>query len=389
MANTLTGLYPIMYNAMNIVSRELIGLIPAVSRDATAEMAAEDQTIRSPVVPTMAAADITATNIAASGTDQTVSYVDMTISEARKVSFNLTGEQARGLGSSNNRSIAEQRFAQAFRTLSGEIETDLAELYVDASRAYGTAGTTPFNTGDDLTDATEAMRILDDNGAPKSDRSLVLGTAAVAKLLGKQPSMFRVNEAGSATMRRFGQLEQLFGFNFGASDKIKSHTAGAGASASLSPTYLVDYGSGYVAGTNDVNTDTGTGAFVDGDIVTFASDGNKYLITGAETGGNDTVLNLANPGLVAAISDGDTVLGIGNYVANMAFSRDAIHLAARVPAVPDGGDQADDRTYITDPVSGLVFEVSIYRQYRQVTYEVALCWGVKAIKPEHMALLLG
>lgn len=388
MANTLTGLYPVMYNAMNTVSRELIGLIPAVSRDATAEMAAVNQTVRSPVVGSMSASDITPTNIAASGTDQTINYVDITITKQRKVTFNLTGEQARGLGQ-NNVPIAQQRFAQAFRTLSGEIETDLASLYKDASRAYGTGGTTPFGTGDDLTDLTEAMRILDDNGAPKSDRSCVLNTAAVAKLLGKQPSMFRLNESGTDRMRVFGQMEQLFGFSMGASDKISLHTAGAGAATGLSPTYLVDNGAGYAAGTNDVNIDTGTGAFVDGDIVQFAGDGYKYLITGAEAGGDDTVLNLANPGLMLAISDGDTVVGAGNYTPNMVLSRDAIQLAARVPALPDGGDQADDRTYIADPVSGLVFEVSVYRQYRQVTYEVAICWGFSAIKPEHMALLLG
>lgn len=388
MANTLTGLIHPIEAAMDVVSRELVGFIPAVSRDATQEQAAVDQTVRSPVVPAMTAANITATNIAASGTDQTIGYVDITISNQRKVSFNLTGEQEKGLGA-HNRSIAQDRFAQAFRTLSNEIEDDIAELYVDASRAYGTGGTTPFGTGDDLTDASEVMRILDDNGAPKTDRHLILGNAAVAKLLGKQPSVFRVNESGEAAGRRLGALTDMFGFSFGASGQVKSHTAGAGASASLSPTYLVDNVAGYAVGTNDVNIDTGTGAFVDGDVVQFASDGYKYVITDAETGGTDTVLNLANPGLRLAISDGDTVLGVGNYTANMAFSRDAIQLAARVPAVPSGGDQADDRMYVTDPHSGLSFEISVYRQYRQVTYEVAICWGVKAIKTEHMALLLG
>lgn len=387
MANTLTGLYPIMYNAMNIVSREMIGFIAAVSRDATAEMAAVNQTVRSPVVPTMTAADITPTNIAGAGTDQTIGSVDIVISNQRKVTFNLTGEEERGLGASNNQSIAIQRFAQAFRTLANEIETDLAETYVSASRAYGTAGTTPFGTGDDLTDLSEVLRILNDNGAPASDRHVVLGSAAVAKLLGKQPSMFRVNEAGDDMTRRLGMLQQMFNAEMHHSGQVIDHIAGAAAASS--PDYLVDNGSGYAIGATTLNIDTGSGALKAGDLASIAGDDSKYVVTTAAAGGNDTSMILANPGLRVAADDGDAVTFASSYTANLAFSRDAIQLAARVPAVPTGGDQADDRAYVTDPVSGLTFEISVYRQYRQVTYEVALCWGVKAVKPEHMAILVG
>lgn len=378
MANTLTGLYPIMYNAMNVVSRELIGFISAVSRDATAEMAAVNQTVRSPVVPTMAAADITPTNIAAAGTDQTIDYVDITIDNQRKVTFNLTGEEERGLGP-NNQPIAMQRFAQAFRTLANEIETDLAELYVSASRANGTAGTTPFGTGDDLTDLSEALRILNENGAPMTDRHVVLGSSAVAKLIGKQPSLFRVNEAGDNMTRRFGELMPMFGAEFHHSGQVVDHSA-SGATGH-------DINGGDAVGTTSLTVDGGTGTIVAGDVITIAGDDNKYVVnTGVGASGE---LVIAEPGLKAAAADAAEITVLTDYTANMVFSRDAFQLAARTPAVPSGGDQADDRTYITDPVSGLTFEISVYRQYRQVTYEVAICWGVKAIKPEHAALLLG
>jgi hypothetical protein len=52
-------------------------------------------------------------------------------------------------------------------------------------------------------------------------------------------------------------------------------------------------------------------------------------------------------------------------------------------------DLAEDVQLVTDPVSGITFEVSMYRQYRQMVYYVALAWGANAIKPNHIATLMG
>jgi len=50
MANTLTNLIPDFYNALDVVSREVTGFIPAVTADMTMERAALNQTVRSPVL---------------------------------------------------------------------------------------------------------------------------------------------------------------------------------------------------------------------------------------------------------------------------------------------------------------------------------------------------
>ena len=73
----------------------------------------------------------------------------------------------------------------------------------------------------------------------------------------------------------------------------------------------------------------------------------------------------------------------------MVFDKSAIWLATRTPLMPEGGDSAADVIVVTDPVSGLSFQIAMYKQYRTVTYEVGLAWGVKNAKTEHTGILLG
>ncbi len=44
------------------------------------------------------------------------------------------------------------------------------------------------------------------------------------------------------------------------------------------------------------------------------------------------------------------------------------------PGNAKGGDTADDVMNVTDPVSGITFQIALYRQYRQVRYEVGVAW---------------
>jgi hypothetical protein len=74
---------------------------------------------------------------------------------------------------------------------------------------------------------------------------------------------------------------------------------------------------------------------------------------------------------------------------NLGFTRNAILLGTRLPALPKEGDMAIDRETVIDPRSGLAFEVAVYPGFRMVTYHVSIAWGVKVMKPEHVAILLG
>jgi hypothetical protein len=384
---TLTNLIPTIYEAMDMVSRERVGLIPAVSRDGNVERAALNQSVRSPVVGAMAAEDLTAAAYAADTPNQTINNVEITISKARSVPFGITGEETVGLRSAGTLdTINRDRIAQAIRTLTNEIESDLAGLHIYASRAYGTYNSVPFGTAGDLSDVAQSLKILDDNGAPGSDLHMVLGSAAIANIRGKQSGLFKVNEAGSEELLRRGTIGDIESFMVHQSAQIKkSVTVGTGASATTNT-------AGYAVGATTITlASAGTGTIIAGDIITFAGDSNKYLVvTGDSDVSNGGTVVIAEPGLMQAIPTAATnITVIGATTRNMFFHRSAIHLAARAPAMPDGGDSADDVQVILDPISGLPFEFCIYRQKRQVRYEVNMAWGQKVIAPRHLGVLIG
>lgn len=388
MANTLTAITPEIYEAMDIVAREQVGMIPAVNKNSNAERAAKGQTVTYPIVPAVTGEDITPGDTPADSGDQTIGSGAMTISKSRAFPVRWTGEEEQLLRTGDSAQLANvtrDRFAQAIRAAVNEIESDLAGLHIYASRAYGVAGTTPFASTDELDDASEVLRILEDNGAPMSDNKLVLGSAATAKLRGYQGIMFKDNEGGASNQRSRGQLGELFQLGIHQSGQINSFTKGTGASATTD-------NAGYAVGATEITlASAGTGTILAGDVITFAGDANQYVVLSgdADVSGGGTI-TLAEPGLQVAIAASTTAITLaGNSVRNLAFHKGAIQLVTRKPAMPTGGDDAADVMEIIDPVSGLVFEVAHYRQYRRVKTEVAISWGVEASKPEFIAALLG
>lgn len=380
-ANTLTNLIPDVYAALDVVSRELVGLIPSVNRDSTTERAAVGQQVRSFVAPAAVATDITPGVTPPNDGDQTIGNVPMTITKARRVPFRWGGEESRGInnGGPGTRAIQANQIEQAIRTLCNEMEADLAALFTLASRAYGTAGTTPFATN--LSDPAQVRKILADNGAPVAGGwRMVIDTTSGAAMR-TLAQLTKANEANDATMLRQGVLLDIHGAAIRESAGIKTPASGTGSAYTTTA-------AGFAIGTTSIPIITGTGTVLAGDVVTFAGDTNKYVVaTGVAAPGT---IVLAAPGLRKAIGTSATAMTIAAIsTRNMAFTQNAIAMATRAPALPDDGDMALDRTTIVDPRSGLAFELALYAQYRQMQYEVSIAWGQQVQKPEHLALLLG
>lgn len=381
MSNTLTQLIPDLYQSLDIVSRELCGFIPSITLDATAERAALNQPIRIPVTPASDAEDVKPGQLPPDDGDQEIGNVPLAITKSRMVPFRWEGEQQKGINSGPGyHGIRRDQVTQAMRTLVNEIEVDLGLLFRRASRASGTAGKTPFK--DTLTDTAQIRKILTDNGAPLSDLQCVIDTTAGAALR-TMAQLTKANEAGTTALREQGTLLELHGFTLRESAGVAESTSEVTGQFTLTNSVvegsiqfqLTPSGSGDPAKNTDL--------IQAGSVVSLGN--YKYVVLLAANGW----IEIAAPGLLEEFDKGTKCEVISGFIANFAFSRSAIILATRAPALPEEGDMADDRIMITDPRTNMSFEVSMYKQYRRVRYEIAAAWGCQNIKPEHTALLLG
>ena len=259
---------------------------------------------------------------------------------------------------------------------------DLAASYATTSRAAGTVGTVPFITNTAAISA--ARKILVDNGAPTSDLQLVIDTNAGANL----HTLYNINssrDAAAQSLAQQGVLAMPSGVSIRESAQIYNPTSGTASGATTD-------NAGYAVGATTITlASAGTGTILAGDVITFAGDTNQYnVVSGDADVSNGGTITLAAPGLRKAMSAATKAITVlATSPRNMAFSRSAIVLATRMPERPQEGDMAIDVMTIQDPRSGLAFEVAMYPGYRKVRYEIALAWGVKNIKPEHTATLLG
>ena len=382
--NTLTAITPDIYEALDQVSRELTGMIPSVTLSASADRAAKDQQIMVDIAQAVVGVDATPSMTIPEPAEETAAATPIIITKERTFPFGINGNDAKalntGVGYQNHRA---GRIAQAIRAAVNEVETDLAALQSTFSGAYGTAGTTPFGTANDYTDASNVLRMVKDRGG-NVDTQLVLDTLAGANFIGKQSA---VNAAGTDSMLRQGVLLDLAGMPLRESAKInQAVTAGTAASATTD-------NAGYAVGATVITlAAAGTGTIIAGDLIAITGDAtSKYMITSGDTNVTDGgTITIAAPGLIQAIPASATAITVSAAsTRSMCFDRGALVLATRAPAMPEEGDQATDSMIITDPRSGLSLEFLMYNGYKKVRYEVGIAWGVKNIKPEHSVLLLG
>lgn len=388
MANdiSLTGLTEILYQARDMVAREPTGFAQGVLVNGGSEGVSAGGTVTSlrTTEPTLETS-YTPAMTTPDASDITTSTETLTLSLYAGASIPLKGEQFAQLANTVGAELAlQQLYKQGIRKMINAIEASIGiAAYQGASRATGTAGTTPFASNHNT--INELRQILEDNGCPLDDGelSLIINSAAGTKLR-NLTQLTKVNEAGSDSPIRRGELLNISGFSIRTSAGVASHTKGAGTGYDLSGSEAIGQTTlSFEGGT--VNT-TGIKA---GDVIAFDTDtANKYVVkTGSTATSGDIVIN--HPGLrVAGTTASEITIG-DSYTANVGFHRSAIELAMRPPAQPPGGDVGKEIAVLVDEKTGLSFSARLYKGYGMNQIKLMAFYGVKVWKPEFVATLLG
>jgi len=387
MPNTLPANIGDAEKAAEIVGRELVGFIPSMRINAGSERVTQGGTVTSiknqkatvneSVTPAMAIPE---------GDDRTFTAPSATLNQVANVMMNYTGEETHAIDMDYGfETVNGNAYLEAFRGIRNKIEAKCGiALKNAASRAYGTAGTTPFAS--DHKAINHTRQLLVDNGMfLEGDTSLVIDSLAGTNLRNLS-HLYKVNEAGGSGLLRQGVLNDISGIAIRETGNAPTHTKGTGTSYQTSAAEALE--------STTINVDTGSGTVVAGDIVTFTGDTvNKYVVNTALSGGSYTI---GAPGIQAAVAD-NTAMAIGNnYTANVMLRRSATELIVRPLKTPekvfDGagtGDAAIAVFDVQDPVSGIVYEVRIYGGFHKALISVTVVYEPIVWEPAGVALLLG
>jgi hypothetical protein len=386
MSNVFTALAPALFSAAREIAQEPVGALGSINMNFDDKGVAIGDMVTIPDSPLATEGDYIPAMTTTAGDDKTAESLTVSIDYNKDVTWNLTGEQMRSLeNATSDKEWARQMVAQGMRTLRNGAEGRLLSvIYKGASRAIGTAGTTPFATS--LDEIADMQKIFLDNGAPMADPYLIINTAAL-NTAQKLAIVQQADKAGSDEERRRGILLRQWGFAIKASAGVQTHTKGTATGFDCTAIEPVNEVTIACDGSN-------SGTVLAGDIVTRGNEGgstadtNKYVVKSGSTltGAASGNFILSKPGvrIATAITDEWT---IGNsYTANVAFERSAVIGVMRPPLIPTSPlitqmKISDDRglTYLLCEIVGDGMK----------TWRLHLAYGFKVVNPEFVAILMG
>jgi len=218
----------------------------------------------------------------------------------------------------------------------------------------------------------EAGNLLDQWGAPRQDRRVVLSPydTWAAQILGQ---FLAADQRGDQGGIIDGEIGRKIGMDWWMDQAIPTHTSGTLADTATQTLTCPTAAIGVTAITF-VGTITTALTLAVGDVFKFSNHNQTYvnntLVTSTT---NSLVVSSFSPPLKVAVSAANSAQVLLSHKVNLVFHPDAIAFASR----PLAGIGAGNYAQAFDEVSGLNLRVEIYRQHRQDYIAVDSLFGAK------------
>lgn len=393
MANTLTVAVPKIFAQGMLALRENAVTPRLVLTDFGSEVRQRGDTIDITIPSSLAVSDVTPSQVPPAPSNLSPTKVQIPLSYWKKVDFSLTDKE---VGEIIN-GVRNQQVSEAVKALANFVDVTVLGLTASGTESVfghvGTPGTTPFNTANDVTDATNARKLLNKQLAPMSPRFAILDPDAEANALGKQRAFQDASWRGDAEGIKLGQIGTKFGIDWWMNQNVQSFTFGTLSDGSGHKALIND--AAVAIGQTSVNMDAVslTGTVKIGDIFTVAGDTQQYVVTANATAAANAIAVSFAPGAKVAWADDAQATFVGaagaTEVRNIVAHRDAFALAVRPLSAAEGFTGGNEIMSEMDPVSGLSLRLEVSRQHKQTNFSFDILFGCKCIRPDLAVILAG
>lgn len=387
MSNSLTNVTPqILAKAVSVLRQKAV-MPRLINTDYSDEAKKKGSTIDIPI-----ANESTVRDVVAGATFNTSNLTDISPT-LKQISLNKWKEVAMVLTEKEEAELMmgympERAIESAVAALAEQVNSDIFGLYTGVYGFAGAVGTTPFASN--LSEATAARKVLNNQKAPADMRRLVLDPDAEANAL-NLTQFTDASAAGDAGIIREAIIGRKLGFDWYMDQQVPTHVHGT-----------LSNGSGHLAKINNASVAVGdescpmdettlTGTVKIGDVFTVAGDSQTYVVTANATASGNAITVAFSPAAKVAWADNAVVTFKGaagaSETVNLAFHRDAFALASRPLLVPDNMGVVSE--YFVDPVTGLVIRFTAQYLHKQMAYSFDILYGVSLIRPELACRLAG
>lgn len=386
--NTLDTLMPKILSRSLIHLREQVRMPRLVNSNFSADAAEKGDTIDVQIPQSRSASAVTPSNTSPDPAATTTVKVQVPLDQWYHDGFKLSDKDLKEIDS--RRDFVPVQMAESVRALANQVNQHIMAQYKGVYGYVGTAGTTPFGSSAKTTDAINARKVLHQQLCPREMRRAVIDFDAEANALALD-AFADADKAGENLVKIEGEMGRKFGIDWYTDDHVPTHTAGTittGLIAKASTAQAV----GLKSIVCTTAASTGACALKEGDIITFGSDPQTYVLTADATeasAATDVTLSI-EPGLKIALAGSEAVAVKASHVANLVFHPNAFAFAMRSLAADEAALGLGNQIMsMQDPVTGIVLRLELARQWKQTVWDLDILWGAKLVRPELACRIAG